>query len=330
MISRGRSTVTKSEVEEYHSQADILREFLGIDNLPVLINSPLRRDLKPSFSLYSRDGSILYKDFSTGESGDIYSLLEKLWGLPFKDVLVKIQEAFPLHKTAVLPRTTSRAKVYSSDSILKCHIREWRKDDIDYWESYGVSLPWLKFGDVYPISHIIIEKDNDTYAFPAERLAYAYVERKDGIISLKIYQPLSKVHKWSNKHDSSVWVLCTKLPEKGKKLIITSSRKDALCLWENTLIPSCSLQAEGYLPKSHVIDELKSRFENIYLLYDNDFKAEINHGRIFGRRMSEEFGLRQLEIPYEYLSKDPSDLVKNHGRKTLVKVVNDLLTDTLK
>ena len=52
---------------------------------------------------------------------------------------------------------------------------------------------------------------------PAEKYAYVFVEFKDNVESLKIYQPFSEFYKWRNKHDSSVWDLWEQLPETGEK-----------------------------------------------------------------------------------------------------------------
>ena len=66
-------------------------------------------------------------------------------------------------------------------------------------------MKWLKYADVYPISHKIVIKDNKSYAFGADKYAYAYVEFKEGRTTLKIYQPFNKNgFKWSNRHDRSV------------------------------------------------------------------------------------------------------------------------------
>ena len=48
---------------------------------------------------------------------------------------------------------------------MKCKTREWKDYDIIYWESYGISLKWLKYAEVYPISHKIVEKDGKKYNY---------------------------------------------------------------------------------------------------------------------------------------------------------------------
>ena len=326
MIAKGSSSTSPEDVRKVCSEFDIACRYLGISHIPEIILSPLRMDRAPSFSLYEnmRNGHIMYNDFGTREHGNLFDLLSKLWCLPINEVCDRILKDIPL-QTSTLKKGNVKKSHRRSSGKVEVRVREWRKHDIEYWNSYGISLEWLKFGDIYPISHVFITKGKNTYMFPCEKYAYAYVERKDDKVSLKIYQPYSKLHKWTSKHDSSVWDLWTKIPERGEKLIITSSRKDALCLWENTGIPSLSLQGEGYVPKEHVVNQLKERFKDIYVLYDNDFRSEENHGRIYGKALAEKFNLKQIEIPKEYESKDPSDLVHNHGGETLKKVITRLI-----
>lgn len=333
MIAAGSPTSESlSNILDKVTEVELLYYYLGISKLPILINSPLRSDSKPSFGLVSPDGlKVYYRDFATGESGGLFTLFMGIWKLSFKEVLLKIAQELPnISNTTKSIYTTEydkskKAFNHHSDSILKFKIRDWKQFDLDYWEQYGISKAWLIFGNIHPISHIFVYKNNIEQVFPADKYAYVYIEYKDGIPSFKIYQPFSDICKWRSQHDHSVWDLWTQLPEKGDNLIITSSRKDALCVWENTLIPSCSLQAESYLPKHHVVEILKKRFNNVYILYDNDYDKLKNHGRIYGQKIAETFGLKQIEIPIEFLSKDPSDLAKNHGRLAVKKTIFNLI-----
>lgn len=332
MFSTGKESISLSDILNKASEFDILSYYLGITKIPIVINSPLRTDNRPSFGIYSANGfNVLYKDFSTGESGNIFNLLSKIWNKNYHDTLVKIYHDMDScqNKSSVKVRNNhNRSSRHSlSDSTLQCKVRDWKSHDIQYWNTFGISLKMLKYCNVHPISHIIIQKNEGKYTFPAEKYAYCYVERKDNKVSLKIYQPFSKTNKWMNKHDASVWDLWDRLPKNGNDLIITSSRKDAMCIWENTRIPACSLQAESYIPKEKVINELKSRFKNIYVLYDNDYNSEQNHGRILGNKLATKFGLIQIEIPSEYESKDSSDLYKNKGKQCLQEVITKLIND---
>lgn len=324
MVARGSDSTSIEKVNDLYSDFDIAHKYLGITCVPEVINSPLRQDNNPSLGLFinNRTNSLWFKDFGSGEKGSLYDLLAKMWNVSKDKVYDRILKDMP---APALIRKRG-AKVYrKSAGKVEVRVREWRDYDIAYWDSYGISLPWLKFGEIYPISHIIFTKNGHSYPIPAEKYAYVYVERKDGIVSFKIYQPYSKEYKWMSKHDSSVWDLWTKIPEKGDKLIITSSRKDALAIWSNTGIPALSLQGEGYIPKEHVVQQLKDRYNKVYVLYDNDFQSEENHGRMYGKMIAEKFNVTQIEIPEKWKSKDPSDLVKNHGREVLREVIYKLV-----
>lgn len=324
MVARGSDSTSIEKVNDLYSDFDIAHKYLGITCVPEVINSPLRQDNNPSLGLFinNRTNSLWFKDFGSGEKGSLYDLLARMWNVSKDKVYDRILEDMP---APALIRKHG-VKVYrKSAGKVEVRVREWRDYDIAYWDSYGISLPWLKFGEIYPISHIIITKNGHSYPIPAEKYAYVYVERKDGIVSFKIYQPYSKEYKWMSKHDSSVWDLWTKIPEKGDKLIITSSRKDALAIWSNTGVPALSLQGEGYIPKEHVVQQLKDRYNKVYVLYDNDFQSEENHGRMYGKMIAEKFNVTQIEIPEKWESKDPSDLVKNHGREVLREVIYELV-----
>lgn len=324
MVARGSDSTSIEKVNDLYSDFDIAHKYLGITCVPEVINSPLRQDNNPSLGLFinNRTNSLWFKDFGSGEKGSLYDLLAKMWNVSKDKVYERILEDMP---APALIRKRG-AKVYrKSVGKVEVRVREWRDYDIAYWDSYGISLPWLKFGEIYPISHIILTKNGHSYPIPAEKYAYVYVERKDGIVSFKIYQPYSKEYKWMSKHDSSVWDLWAKIPEKGDKLIITSSRKDALAIWSNTGIPALSLQGEGYIPKEHVVQQLKDRYNKVYVLYDNDFQSEENHGRMYGKMIAERFNITQIEIPEKWKSKDPSDVVKNHGREVLKQIIYELV-----
>ena len=335
-ISKGKSSVSLDDILSKVTEADILSYYLGVTEVPCIINSPLRQDRRPSFGLYSSDGiRIFYIDLATKDSGGLFDLLGKMWNCGFKEVLNKINKDISkfcggasIHSyTPCAIRSTSS---YNKDTDLQCKVRDWRDYDIEYWASYGITLEWLKYAEVYPISHKIIIKDGHRYVFGADKYAYAYVEHKEGKVTLKIYQPFNKAgYKWSSNVDRSVWSLWTKIPKYGNNLILSSSVKDCLNIMCNLGIPSICLQGEGYLPKPQIMKELKSRYKNIIIFFDNDFNNPSNPGHNDAKRLSEEYNLKMIEIPKEYESKDPSDLYKNHGKEVYLKIMNEILENVL-
>lgn len=162
MFGAGKTSVTLSEILSKVNEGDILLHYLGIDKIPTVINSPLRKDSNPSFGFYSPDGNkIYYRDLATKEGGSIFDLLGKMWGVSFSKVLERINSDLP-NITSTVVYTAHKYSAYSeckSDTELQCKVREWKQHDIDYWESYGITLPWLKYAEIYPISHKIIKKE---------------------------------------------------------------------------------------------------------------------------------------------------------------------------
>lgn len=291
------------------TEAQIASYYLGIDTIPIVINSPLRKDTKPSFGIYSPDGvKVSYIDFSNKEGGDIFTLLKKMWNVSLSSVcrrikedLIKFNDSVNINRSIPSMQSLERIK---SNSDLRCKVREWRDYDVEYWSSYGISLEWLKYAEVYPISHKIIIKNGIKYVYGADKYAYAFVERKDNRITLKIYQPYNKSgHKWSNKNDRSVISLWTKIPEYGDRVCICSSLKDALCLSANTKIPAIALQGEGYGISDTAINELKRRYKRVYILFDCD-----PPGLEDALKLSEQTGFTNIVMPTEYGVKDISDL----------------------
>lgn len=311
MISSGNFSGTLEDVHRVTTQVQITSYYLGVKDIPCIICSPLRRDEKPSMGIYSPNGTeVNFIDFGTGERGSIFTLLRKMWNTSFADTLKKIYEDFARFSSSVSVRASIPScrivgnPDHSRSVDMQCKVREWRDYDIEYWESYGVPLKWLKYADVYPISHKIIIKNGNSYVFGADKYAYAYVEFKEGKTTLKIYQPYNKSgFKWANKHDKSVISLWTKVPEYGDKICICSSLKDALCLWANTGIPALAIQGEGYSISNTAVSELKRRYKEIYILLDND-----DAGLQDAVKLSESTGFTNIVLPKEYGEKDISDL----------------------
>lgn len=311
MISSGNFSGTLEDVHRVTTQAQITSYYLGVKDIPCIICSPLRRDEKPSMGIYSPNGTeVNFIDFGTGERGSIFTLLRKMWNTSFADTLKKIYEDFARFSSSVSVRASIPScrivgnPDHNRSVDMQCKVREWRDYDIEYWESYGVPLKWLKYADVYPISHKIIIKNGNSYVFGADKYAYAYVEFKEGKTTLKIYQPYNKSgFKWANKHDKSVISLWTKVPEYGDKICICSSLKDALCLWANTGIPALAIQGEGYSISNTAVSELKRRYKEIYILLDND-----DAGLQDAVKLSESTGFTNIVLPKEYGEKDISDL----------------------
>lgn len=326
-FSKGKSTLCIKDITSKVSEIDILSYYLNISKIPCIINSPLREDRRPSFGLYSPNGTNVYfRDFSTGEHGGVFDLLGKLWNTNLQDTLCRIAKDFNKFINSTSISCIHTKKMYKSITLnsnidIQCKVRDWKIHDIEYWNQYGISLQWLKYAEVYPISHKIIYKDSKKYVFPADKYAYVYIEHKEGKITQKIYQPFNtNGFKWSNKHDKSVISLWTKIPETGKELFICSSLKDALCLSANTKIPAVSIQGEGYSISTTAINELKRRYKTVFICLDND-----PPGLKDAEKLAEETGFINIVLPQFEGGKDLSDYRKLKGEIAFTELIKTLL-----
>ena len=319
----GEHSITLEDVLARTTEFDILYHYFNVSELPTVIHSPLRQDSRPSFGLYTLDGKrVHYTDLATKDRGGLFDLLMKYWGESYKDMLNHLWKDLPNFSNANVQfnsmkseRTYQYQSLKSRNIDLQCKVREWRDYDIEYWASYGISLEWLKYADIYPISHKIVIRDGQRYVFGADKYAYAYVERKEGKVTLKIYQPYNKGgYKWSNRHDRSVISLWTKVPEYGDRICICSSMKDALCLWANTEIPALAIQGEGYGMSDTAVGELKRRYKEVFIALDGD-KAGVEDSI----KLQKETAFKIIDCPLIDKAKDWSDIYYFYGKEALLK-----------
>ena len=314
-----------ADIMQRVSHAELLSYYMGISELPVLISSPLRGgDSHPSFFIYSPDGNkVLYKDYATGDRGDIYSLLKAIKGVSFAALMREIaaNKSFTDNKSQLVSNPSQGCSYTKVPTDLQVKIREWREYDIAYWQSYGISLQWLKYAEVYPISHKIVYKGTQRYVFPAAKYAYVFVERKEGIVSLKVYQPMviDKRRKWHTSNNGSVVGLWTKVPQKGEKICICSSLKDALCLWANTGIPAIYVQSETTGMSDTAQKVLRNRFKHVFICFDNDAPG-LKDAAEFARKT----GFTNIILPAFEGGKDISDLYKSVGKEEFIRIVKPL------
>lgn len=309
-FSQGTNSVSDSEITDIVPETELASIYLNITKIPCTISNPIRRDKSPSLGLYlSNTGRVKFKDFATNEQGTLIDFLCMMWNTDKAGVLKQVSSQITAPTTAKTVRITSvyselKDKKNPKESQLQCRVRKWLKKDIDYWASYGIPLQWLKWSEVYPISHTIILIGDKRYVFGADPLAYVFVEHKEGNTTLKVYQPYNKAgRKWLNKNDKSVIGLWTKVPPTGDRICICSSLKDSLCLSANTGIPAIYVQGEGYSISKTACNSLRERYHHIYILFDND-----EPGLRDGEKLAKETGFTNLVLPKVEGTKDISDI----------------------
>lgn len=336
LIGKTSSSISKSEIFEKYSEVQVVCTVFNLSSIPCKISSPFRVDSNPSFSIYLNDQNhVCFKDFGNNERGSLLDLLCKYWNCSFNQVFDRILQTMQSSSAeGISPLFTPRhikvltRKEASAFTKIQVAVRPWRQEDYDYWASYGVEKQWLKYAEIYPISHKIITKkvpaedgsvSEKRYIFPADRLAYAFIERKEGKLQIKVYQPFNtKGFKWCSSMDGSVIGLWTKIPQTGDRVVLCSSIKDALCLSCQCHIPALCLQGEGYSISNTAQEELRRRYKKVFICFDTD-----KPGREDAEKLAKETGFVNI-VPDLGSQKDLSDYFKSLEDKTKFKELESL------
>jgi len=316
--------VILSRITEY----DIFRYYCqSFKELNTKFCSELRKDQTPTVSIIKWNNKLLYKDFGYSDhTFDCFSYVQHVYNLKFFDCLRIIDNDFNLnlaHKKDAIAFTRGclgyRHNKFIPDKevvIIKKKRRSWKLKDKNFWDKYSVTKETLCIFAVEPLDYYWVNYNR----FKCNSITYSY---KIGS-KYKIYSPYSDV-KWTSNTTKKHVQGYKQLPDEGDLLIITSSLKDIMCLYEMGYA-AIALQSEMQMPDEKLIERLKERFKNIMILYDNDLK-DPNPGQIMGNKISDTYGFKNLCIPDQYKCKDVSDLIKERGMTMASNLIKTLINE---
>jgi len=312
------------------TEYDIYAYYLGANfQIGIPFSSPFRRDVNPSFGIFKGDsGSLFFKDFGTGDSGNCVSFVQRMVGLPdtkygYKLALERIYTdliqngngftAMTRHVLSQKIRNVCR----SDKTPLGVKRRSWLREDLDYWNSYNIPVQTLSKFNVSPVQYVFLN-DIITWVYRMDNPIYVYKIYN----GLKIYRPFAKrSEKWMSsckRHDVQG---LKQLPDIGKLLIITKSLKDIMVLHEIGY-PAITPHGENHAIPKNILENLRSRFNRIVVLYDWD-KA----GKKGSDKLKNKYGFGQIFIPRESNVKDISDYVKKYSLSKGNKLITKLLDE---
>lgn len=286
-----------SKVTEY----DIYAKYIGQFKVGMIYNSPFRKDNNPSFGIYysKRTRQLLFKDHGTGECGNVIKFVSLYTGKTnYNDILEDIVSKLNITNSTKL--ASSKQYIPLEETVIGVVRQEFTDIDLDYWSQFSISKDTLIKFNVSSIKYYLCNGIvKGTYK--PENPMYAYKVYN----SFKIYRPLAdKYTKWRNNLTSYDIQGYEQLPQKGNILFITKSMKDIMCLYEMG-IPAISPSSEStFIPKT-VLEQLKTRFKRIIILFDRDVA-----GVRRSRKLSLETGLEVMFIHKKYKAKDISDAIK--------------------
>lgn len=301
-----------SKVTEY----DIYAKYIGQFKVGMIYNSPFRKDKNPSFGIYysKRTKQLLFKDHGTGECGNVIKFVSLFTGkTEYSDILSDIVDKLNITNSTKL--VSSKQYIPPTETVIGVVRQEFTDVDINYWKQFNISINTLKKFNVNSIKYYLCNGIvKGTYK--RENPMYAYKVYNN----FKIYRPLAdKYTKWRNNLTDYDIQGYEQLPQKGDILFITKSMKDVMCLYEMGY-PAISPSSEStFLPKD-VLEQLKTRFKRIIILFDRDVA-----GVKRSRKLSQETGLEAMFINKKFKAKDVSDAVKANSFEEIKNWLNETI-----
>lgn len=301
-----------SKVTEY----DIYAKYIGQFKVGMIYNSPFRKDKNPSFGIYysKRTKQLLFKDHGTGECGNVIKFVSLFTGkTEYNDILSDIVDKLNITNNTKL--VSSKQYIQPTEKVIGVVRQEFTDVDINYWKQFNISINTLKKFNVNSIKYYLCNGIvKGTYK--RENPMYAYKVYNN----FKIYRPLAdKYTKWRNNLTDYDIQGYEQLPQKGDILFITKSMKDVMCLHEMGY-PAVSPSSEStFLPKD-VLEQLKTRFKRIIILFDRD-----TAGVKRSRKLSRETGLKAMFINKKFKAKDVSDAVKANSFEEIKNWLNETI-----
>lgn len=312
-----------AKTNEYYIYSFYLGENIKV-NKP--ISSPFREDKNPSWGLFrSREGNLMWKDFATGETGNVIHFVQNVFNITYPKALEKIWEDFISEKIkhSLNGKLKESEIIKTSETRIGIKRKRFSITDKKYWEQYNISKDTLDYYNVYPISTFWINEFSQPLFYSKDQPMYAYKI----FDKFKIYRPYAKnrEEKWRTNCSSYDIQGFEQLPSKSKLLIITKSLKDVMVLHEfgyDSIAPQSEVST---IPKK-IMENLTERFEEIVIFFDYD------EGGIKGaNKLAEKYNIKTIFLPKHYIDiyniKDISDFVKEFGYNEAIKLLKNLFKE---
>lgn len=325
-----RLSLTKDNILSKITEYTIFKNYCNnFEEVGKKFKSEFRSESLPSAMITYHNGRLWYKDFGSNDKAiDCFGFIQYKYGLDFKQSLLKINIDFKLNlhydentkpieliETTVINYNTPKLQDKLSETYIRVKVRNWYDRDIKFWYRYNISREILERYYVQPLEWFSI--NNTRIVAPGFCYSF-YFGKKGEKYYYKIYSPYSTKNKWVTNAANKIQGLI-QLPKKGNILVITKSMKDVMVL-SSFGIPAIAPQTETIVIDRDLDDNLKQRFENIFILFDND-----KTGKIGSLKNVEANNYTPIFVPIESNCKDISDYVLEYGAEETKSLLTKLL-----
>ena len=319
--------ITKSYLLSQYSEETYMEYYLGIKVAKGLFCSPLRRDNTPTCSFYkNKSGELIFKDFNGSFYGNFISVVMEKYHVSYYKALQIIAEDFNLSKrhtdkvaiNPIKPSTTVFKDTGPAD--VRVEIKDFTQEELNWWNSYGITLDILKKFNVYSCKNIFLNGELFKTIYKDNFMFGYYGGKKDNLELWRIYFPKQSNYRFLTNWPAKKIQGLKQLKKDGDICVITKSMKDTMCLY-SLGISAIAPNSENLFIADTILERLKSKFKYIIVLYDNDLPGIKNMRKIKKKHPE----LIYFYIPRHYNAKDISDFYKKYRKDKTLEFVKDNL-----
>ena len=320
--------ITKDFILSKVNQESIMQHYTGNDvTSKKLVTSCLRSDNHVTVGYYKSKSGILYMhDFATNEHLDCWNVVMRLYNCSFYKALNIIANDFGLSDTNVVPTKINIIPEIkeTESSIIQVQIKDFTDRELEWWKSFGINKKTLKKYHIFSVQHVFLNGElKFTSSEQCPIYGYYFGKDKNKKEFWKIYFPMNKNKgiRFINNLPKKILQGYHQLPKNGDLLVITKSMKDLCAMYEFD-IPAVSTASESTFISDKQLEEFKSRFKHIIVIFDSDRPGKHNMWLI--RKKYPE--LNYYVLP-NTLEKDFTDSIKKIGVDKMKELVNQFMSN---
>lgn len=322
---RKKPVVNKDFVRQYVSDIDVFRYYYRPDlKARILYPSPFRSEEKPSFNIFHGRYCLMFKDFGSGQSGDCFRFVAVLHNITDAEAIRKVAKDFGiideegyLEYSDYAPAQTTRFEEEHKTEF-KIYKREFTYNDETFWRQFGIFKQTLDMYGVFPVEQVYSNTGRGfklTACYSKNKPVYCYPLEN----GYKIYCPYHEI-KWRFNGDATSIEGFKQLKE-SDVVFWTKSLKDVMVFREFGY-EAFSLAGERTIhpEENELVQWLLSRYKRVLVWFDNDAT-----GIESMKRLNNLYNLETYHIPKQFISKDISDFVRDHGLGRAKFLIKELL-----
>lgn len=311
-------------LSKQYTEETYFEHYLGVPVKKGLFKSPsiIRSDNKPTCSFYKKNGILKYKDFA-GPTFDFVGCVMHIFKCSYGKALKIIANDFGFIKTDTpknLPKITYTGEVFKETGYARILVetKDFSNKELAWWLTFGINHSTLKKFKVFSIKSVFLNGQYFTTSTDRNPIfGYYGGVNTDGEELWRIYMPFKSSYRFLSNWNSTTIQGAKQIPKSGDFIVVTKSLKDVMSLYEFG-ITAIAPNSENLFLTDAQYNKLKSKFKDIYLLYDRDLP-----GVKAANKIRKQFpDLHILLVPKV---KDFSDYIKEFGILNTLNLVEKWL-----